>query len=394
MYPVNKKAFIVSYLVSLALFTAFTFLYTPYFSAFFQKSEYTYADISVPVSTSVPLIYSDRAPALSAAVSARSAVLIDASSGAVLFEKNSSERLPMASTTKIMTALIILEKMQLDEVVSVPKEATLVEGSSIYLRENEEITVETLLYGLLLESGNDAAHTLAVACSGSIEAFADEMNKKATGLGLQNTCFKNPHGLTAEGHYTTAYELARITAEAMKNPVFCKIVSTQKMLAPSIDGELTRLFLNHNKLLKYYDGAVGVKTGYTEAAGRCLVSAAEKTGFRFIAVTLNDRDDWDDHCNMLNFAFENFKTIEIAAQNEFGVYIDGLRYSNPEGIYLTVPVQVDPVLSYQCSFDSEKYCVRYYVDGIDAGVFYLSPPKQLHEITEPAASLPNFRPKQ
>ena len=390
----NKRAFIVSYLVSLALFTAFTFLYTPYFSAFFQKSEYTYADISVPASTSVPLIYSDRAPALSAAVSARSAVLIDASSGAVLFEKNSSERLPMASTTKIMTALVILEKMQLDEVVSVPKEATLVEGSSIYLRENEEITVETLLYGLLLESGNDAAHTLAVACSGSIEAFANEMNKKATGLGLQNTCFKNPHGLTAEGHYTTAYELARITAEAMKNPVFCKIVSTQKMLAPSLDGELTRLFLNHNKLLKYYDGAVGVKTGYTEAAGRCLVSAAEKTGFRFIAVTLNDRDDWDDHCNMLNFAFENFKTIEIAAQNEFGVYIDGLRYSNPEGIYLTVPVQVDPVLSYQCSFDSEKYCVRYYVDGIDAGVFYLSPPKQLHEITEPVASLPNFRPKQ
>lgn len=394
MYPVNKKAFIVSYLVSLALFTAFTFLYTPYFSAFFQKSEYTYADISVPASTSVPLIYSDRAPALSEAVSARSAVLIDASSGAVLFEKNSSERLPMASTTKIMTALIILEKMQLDEVVSVPKEATLVEGSSIYLRENEEITVETLLYGLLLESGNDAAHTLAVACSGSIEAFADEMNKKAARLGLQNTSFKNPHGLTAEGHYTTAYELARITGEAMKNPVFCKIVSTQKMLAPSLDGELTRLFLNHNKLLKYYDGAVGVKTGYTEAAGRCLVSAAEKTGFRFIAVTLNDRDDWDDHCNMLNFAFENFKTIEIAAPNEFGVYIDGLRYSNPEGIYLTVPVQVDPVLSYQCSFDSEKYCVRYYADGIDAGVFYLSPPKQLREITEPAASLPNFRPKQ
>lgn len=394
MYPVNKKAFIVSYLVSLALFTAFTFLYTPYFSAFFQKSEYTYADISVPASTSVPLIYSDRAPALSEAVSARSAVLIDASSGAVLFEKNSSERLPMASTTKIMTALIILEKMQLDEVVSVPKEAILVEGSSIYLCENEEITVETLLYGLLLESGNDAAHTLAVACSGSIEAFADEMNKKATRLGLQNTSFKNPHGLTAEGHYTTAYELARITAEAMKNPVFCKIVSTQKMLAPSLDGELTRLFLNHNKLLKYYDGAVGVKTGYTEAAGRCLVSAAEKNGMRFIAVTLNDRDDWDDHCNILNFAFENFKTIEIAEQNEFGVYIDGLRYSNPEGIYLTVPVQVDPVLSYQCSFDSEKYCVRYYADGIDAGVFYLSPPKQLHEITESAASLPNFRPKQ
>ena len=311
MYPVNKKAFIVSYLVSLALFTAFTFLYTPYFSAFFQKSEYTYADISVPASTSVPLIYSDRAPALSEAVSARSAVLIDASSGAVLFEKNSSERLPMASTTKIMTALIILEKMQLDEVVSVPKEAILVEGSSIYLRENEEITVETLLYGLLLESGNDAAHTLAVACSGSIEAFADEMNKKATRLGLQNTSFKNPHGLTAEGHYTTAYELARITAEAMKNPVFCKIVSTQKMLAPSLDGELTRLFLNHNKLLKYYDGAVGVKTGYTEAAGRCLVSAAEKTGFRFIAVTLNDRDDWDDHCNMLNFAFENFNILKF-----------------------------------------------------------------------------------
>ena len=292
----NKKAFIVSYLVSLALFTAFTFLYTPYFSAFFQKSEYTYADISVPASTSVPLIYSDRAPALSEAVSARSAVLIDASSGAVLFEKNSSERLPMASTTKIMTALIILEKMQLDEVVSVPKEATLAEGSSIYLRENEEITVETLLYGLLLESGNDAAHTLAVACSGSIEAFADEMNKKATRLGLQNTSFKNPHGLTAEGHYTTAYDIYLMLNEALNYDYFVDVMQLSVYnLTLTRGSEEVQLHLDSTD--HYLTGeesappgvtVLGGKTGTTSKAGSCLaILSQNEYGAPYVSIVLN-----------------------------------------------------------------------------------------------------------
>ena len=306
-------------------------------------------------------------------VSAKAAALIDAASGALLFEKNSSERLPMASTTKIMTAYVILNSLPLDRVVTVPKEATHVEGSSIYLRADETITVETLLYGLLLESGNDAAHTLAVACAGSVPAFAEQMNSAARDLGLQNTCFANPHGLTASGHSTTAYELARITAAAMKNPTFKRLVSTKKKLAPSMDGELTRLFLNHNKMLRLYDGAVGVKTGFTKAAGRCLVSAAERDGRLFIAVTLDDGNDWKDHTAMLDYAAENFDTLEIAAPGQFGVYRDGVRFSNTEGVYLTVPKGTRPMLSYHCELSERSGTVRCYTESAELGRFSLTP---------------------
>lgn len=305
-------------------------------------------------------------------VSAKAAIVIDGLSGAVLFEKNTSEKLPMASTTKIMTAKVILDNMDPQTVVSVPKEATLVEGSSIYLRENEKITVETLLYGLMLESGNDAAHTLAVACSGSIERFAELMNKTAKDMGLINTSFENPHGLTCENHYTTAYELAYITFNAMQNPMFRKLVSTKNMVIQSIDGEFTRYFSNHNKLLRIYDNAIGVKTGYTKAAGRCLVSAAEKDGKMFIAVTLNDGNDWNDHINMMNFAFENFDTVEIAQKGSFQIYnSDGCALTNEQDIYLTVPKGNFPVLSYSVSINNEIAKVQYFADGLKMGEFTL-----------------------
>lgn len=323
-------------------------------------------------STSVPLYGAD-ADSAYIQTSAQSAVLIDAKTGAVLYEKNSSARLPMASTTKIMTAKIVLDKLPLDSVIKVPKEATLVEGSSIYLQENEEITVEILLYGLLLESGNDAAHTLAVACSGSIEDFAVLMNETGKAMGLTDTNFANPHGLTAENHYTSAYELAYITAEAMKNEKFREIVSTKKYLAPSMDGKLTRLFLNHNKMLKFYDGAAGVKTGFTKAAGRCLVSAAQRDGRTFIAVTLNDGNDWNDHICMLDYAFENFDTVEIADEDSFGVYSGGTRLSNDNGVWLTVSKGQNPELSYEVEFESGvKGTVRYFADGKELGKFYIS----------------------
>lgn len=327
---------------------------------------------SLPVAMTVPLLATESFPAPS--VSAEAACLIDAHSGAVLFEANSSARLPMASTTKIMTALVVLETLPLDTLVTVPPEAAGIEGSSIYLKAGEQLTVETLLYGLLLESGNDAAHTLAVACAGDIPRFAERMNQKAAELGLVGTHFENPHGLTADGHYTTAYELARITAEAMKNETFCDIVRTKKKLAPSTDGELTRVFYNHNKMLRLYDGAVGVKTGYTKVAGRCLVTASETEGRRFIAVTLNDADDWTDHKSMLDFAAAHFDTVEIAPKG-FGLSFGGRRYAGA-AVYLTVPRGVRPLLRYRYEYDrkNDRFTVRYYAEGAgELGRFYLLP---------------------
>lgn len=329
---------------------------------------------SVPSSMTVPLLFDQGLSYPS--VAAQAACLIDAQSGAVLFEKNSSVMLPMASTTKIMTALVVLETLPLDAVVTVPAEAVGVEGSSLYLKEGEQLTVETLLYGLLLESGNDAAHTLAVACSGDTRSFAERMNGKAKELGLHSTHFVNPHGLTAEGHYTTAYELARITAEAMKNETFRTIVSTQKKLAPDTQGEQTRVFYNHNKMLRLYKDIVGVKTGYTKAAGRCLVTAASVDEERlFIAVTLNDGADWADHRALHDFAGAHFDTVEIARADSFGVYVNGHRYANPQGIYLTVPRGIRPILRYRCEKDAdERLIVRYYAEAAgELGHFYLVP---------------------
>lgn len=331
-----------------------------------SDEKYTFDNVSAAIYTNTKALDTPE-------VSAQSCALIDAKSGAVLFEKNGSQQLPMASTTKIMTAKVILDNMPLEKTVTVPKEAAYVEGSSIYLQPEEKITVETLLYGLLLESGNDAAHALAVSCSGSIEEFASLMNKTASEMGLTHTSFANPHGLTADNHYTTANELAFITAEAMKNEKFKEIVSTKKLLAPSLDGKLTRLFLNHNKLLSLYNGAVGVKTGYTKAAGRCLVSAAERDGDLFIAVTLNDGNDWDDHTRMLDFAFENFDTVEIADKNTFAMYYAGVKYSCTDSIFLTVSKGSNPDITYSANIGKDSGEVRYFADGMELGKFAVYP---------------------
>ena len=324
-----------------------------------------------PVSVTVPLI--GETTAAPPGDSAVASCLIDGKSGAVLYEKNSHTRLPMASTTKIMTALIVLEHLSLDTIVKTPAEATLVEGSSLYLRENEPMTVENLLFGLLLESGNDAAHTLAVAVAGDIPSFAALMNDKAAELGLCDTHFENPHGLSADGHYTTAYELARITAEAMKYPFFRQAVAAKTHAFTASDGT-TRHFFNHNRLLSMVDGVVGVKTGFTKAAGRCLVSALQKGDARFIAVTLNDGDDWRDHRHLLSYAAQNFESIEIAPPGAFGVYAYETHFSNPEGIYLTVPKGTHVTFSYQAALSASGGSVAYFLsDGTPLGRFALLP---------------------
>ena len=250
-------------------------------------------------------------------VSARGAVLMEEASGEIIFGQNENARLPMASTTKIMTALVALESLPVETVVKITADSVGVEGSSIYLTEGETLTLEQLLYALLLESANDAATAIAMAVAGSVPAFAEKMNAKAVALGLTDTHFVNPHGLDAEGHYTTAYELALITRAALENPDFREICSTERKTIPLHGDEGVRLLLNHNKLLTSYEGCIGVKTGYTKKTGRCLVSAAERDGVTLIAVTLNAPDDWKDHTAMLDYGFGMYETVPLCDVGDF-----------------------------------------------------------------------------
>lgn len=249
------------------------------------------------------------------ALGAQAAALMEATTGTVILARNGDRPLPMASTTKIMTAALVLEGGELDRLFAIPKEAVGVEGSSLYLAEGEVFTIRELLYGLMLESGNDCAVALAIATSGNVDAFVESMNSKAIELGLSTTHFANPHGLSAPGHYTTATELAKITAYALRVPGFAEIASTVSIELVG-EGHLPRYLCNHNKLLRAYDGMIGVKTGYTKAAGRCLVTAAARSGMTLIAVTLNDRQDWDDHKKMLDYGFSSFKTEKLCSAGD------------------------------------------------------------------------------
>ncbi|MBE6643556.1 MAG: D-alanyl-D-alanine carboxypeptidase [Ruminococcaceae bacterium] len=264
----------------------------------------------IAVILTVLTVFSACFEASAVSTSAHSAVLIDGNRGNIVYEKNAHERMGMASTTKIMTAIVAIENCPLERSVSVADAAIGVEGSSIYLKKGESLTMEQLLYALLLQSANDAATAIAIEVGGSVDGFAELMNEKADELGLTDTHFTNPHGLSDEQHYTTSYDLALITKYALQNPIFRKIVSTYKTTIPSLDG--TRVLVNHNKLLKLYDGTVGVKTGFTKKTGRCLVSAAEKEGTLLVGVTLNAPDDWNDHIRMLDHGFDTIKTYHLA----------------------------------------------------------------------------------
>ncbi|MDY5333528.1 MAG: D-alanyl-D-alanine carboxypeptidase family protein [Vescimonas sp.] len=228
-------------------------------------------------------------------VSATACVLMDADSGRVLYEKNGRQRMLIASTTKLMTALVALEQGTLTDVVTVTA-SHMAEGSSMYLRAGEKLTLEELLYGLLLCSGNDAA--LAVTeCAGGLEPFVALMNEKAAALGMADTHFANPNGLDDEEHYSTARDMAQLARAAMNEPTLLRMASTRQA---SIGG---RTLTNHNKLLGRMEGCLGLKTGYTKAAGRTLVSCAEKDGRRLVAVTLRDGDDWNDHEALYRWGF-------------------------------------------------------------------------------------------
>lgn len=244
------------------------------------------------------------------ALSAQSAIVMDAQSGRVLYEKNADKRSLIASTTKIMTALVICEQCNVLDRMRIPKEAVGIEGSSMYLKEGEVLTIQELLYGLMLHSGNDAAVALAIYCGGTQEGFVQLMNDKACRLGLNDTHFENPNGLDSPGHYSTARDLAVLTAYAMRNPIFAQTVSTKTVKIGD------RYLTNHNKLLWRVEGADGVKTGYTKAAGRILVSSATRDACRLIAVTINAPSDWQDHKKLLEDGFSQYRSEEIVAKGD------------------------------------------------------------------------------
>lgn len=238
---------------------------------------------------------------------ARSMILLHGPSGRVLAEHNAHKRLPMASTTKIMTALLTLENCSMDDVVEIKGEWTRVEGSSMYLRAGEVCTVRDLLHGLMLSSGNDAALALAGHCAGDEERFVERMNEKAAALGMENTHFANPHGLPEEEHYSSAADMARLMAAAMENEDFRAVVSARYYHREG------QSYKNHNKLLWQCEGTTGGKTGYTRVAGRCLVSSCCRNGLELICVTLNDRNDWADHSALYDWGFAGYEGCCIPA---------------------------------------------------------------------------------
>jgi len=286
--------------------------------------------------------------AMAISTSAASAVLIEQSSGRVLYSQNHQEERLIASITKIMTALVALEEGNLRDMYTVTWE-DMAEGSSMYLKPGESLSLEELLYGLMLSSGNDAALAVAHCVSGDVESFVALMNATAQRLGMEHSSFANPNGLDAEDHYSTAEDMAKLTAAALEHQDFRRIVSTASITI----GE--RYLTNHNKLLRLCEGCIGVKTGYTKAAGRTLVSAVERQGMTLICVTLSDGDDWNDHIALYDYGFSAFSmaTVASAGQRVASVSVQGgiagivplvlgrdLCYPLAEGEELTLSVEV------------------------------------------------------
>ncbi|CAM3569913.1 D-alanyl-D-alanine carboxypeptidase family protein [Marinicrinis lubricantis] len=243
--------------------------------------------------------------------SAQAAALIDVQSGRIIYSHNGHQKMRIASLTKIMTAIVAIEEGNLADKVKVSRNAFGEEGSSIYLKLGEEMNLEHLLYGLMLRSGNDAAVAIAEHVGGSVEGFAYLMNKKAQEIGMANSHFMNPHGLDSEGHYSTAEDMAKLTAYALKNDTFQEIVGTKYKKVPNPFEDWDHVWRNKNKMLSMYEGADGVKTGYTKKAGRCLVSSATRGNQQLAVVTLNDPNDWVDHSNLLDYGFKHYPLKEI-----------------------------------------------------------------------------------
>lgn len=279
---------------------------------------------------------------------AKGAVLIDAENGRVFFEFNKDEKLPMASTTKIMTALLALEEENIDDFFTVNSMAVKVEGSSMGLLEGDRVTLRTLAAGMLLASGNDAANVAAVRIAGSVEAFVRLMNRRAEEMGLENTSFETPSGLDGENHYSTAYDMAILAKNALLNPDFTAICGAESIKTEYGNPPYPRWLSNHNKLLKSFEGATGVKTGFTKKAGRCLVSSAEREGVSLICVTLSCPDDWNYHTALYNEYFAKLSSVPLVDMVEkFSVPVCG-------GTEKSVSVSAVPVSASLYDGEAEK----------------------------------------
>jgi len=286
-------------------------------------------------------------------ISAKAAVLISADTGEIIYEHNSSKKLPMASTTKIMTTLLCLESGGLYEEFVVDSEAIRVEGSSMGLREGDIVTKYALCCGMLLPSGNDAANAAAVRIAGNIEDFAVMMNDRAREMGLSRTFFVTPSGLEGEGHGSSAYDMAILAREALKNEMFREICSQTSIQLEFGNPPYKRWLKNTNKLLTMCDGVYGVKTGFTDEAGRCLVSACTRDGMELICVTLNDRNDWEDHSRLYDYGFSCVRKTEIQLPDEFELDLAGA-----ESDKLTVALRELPVTVTSAGIDPEKISFR------------------------------------
>lgn len=281
-------------------------------------------------------------PAAAVETSATAAILMDADSGRVLYEKQADRQMLIASTTKIMTALVAIEEAELSEIVTVSANAAGTEGSSMYLKAGEKLRLETLLYGLMLCSGNDAAVAIADHVAGSVDAFARLMNEKAAELGMTNSSFANPNGLDHEKHYSTARDMAKLACAAMENRTLMRIASTKSV---SVEG---RTMNNHNKLLSLQSGCIGLKTGYTRAAGRTLVSCMEQNGQRLVAVTLQDGNDWADHQALYAYGYASYPAQRGAVPGEV------LQYAAVSGgLEATVPLVSAGAFSWPVATDEQ-----------------------------------------
>ena len=273
-------------------------------------------------------------------VSAKAFVLLDAQSGQVVCGDHAEEKRPMASTTKIMTVLLTLESGELDRPFTVDSEAIRTEGSSMGLQEGDTVTKRALCAGMLLPSGNDAANAAAVAVAGEQSAFLDMMNRRAAELGMTHTCFASPSGLDAEGHGASAHDMALLARAALRNDDFAEICKKQQMRVSFGNPPYLRTLTNTNKLLAMDDTVIGVKTGFTDAAGRCLVSAAERDGRRLICVTLFDRNDWADHEALYDYGFASAQPYPMPLPELPAVPVEGGDADSVQ-VYLKEP----PVLT-------------------------------------------------
>ncbi len=298
------------------------------------------------ISGVAPRFINAHAQDLGVSCSAKGMAVLEMKTGRVLDSKNMDTKLKMASTTKIVTALTVLNNCNdLDTPFKIDKKAVGIEGTSIYLKQDEVLTPRELLYGLMLRSGNDASAALALHCANSIEEFAELMNKTAQDCGAKNSHFVNPHGLDNDDHYTTAYDLALITTKALQNPTFKEIVSTKNIKISGGEQEY-RYLVNKNRLLNSLDGCIGVKTGYTSGAGRCLVSSVERDGMTVVCVVLNCGLMFEESANLLNAAFVKYQNAEVLPSYNFICnipVIDGeknkVRVYNPQGFKYPLTIE-------------------------------------------------------